>query len=400
MPTPIDPDTAQSLVLNHTPTARAICLNSIDALGMTLAESIQSDRDYPPFDRAMMDGFAVVVSDAGRTVSVVGSVAAGDSPNSPVTRGHAVEIMTGAPCPEGTEAVAPKEVVQRDGDSVRLPLELREGQNIARRGSECAAGTVVLDAGDVITPLALASIVTFGYERVRVIPRPALAIITTGNELVAPGAMPGPAQIRNSNGPMLTAYARSMQIEPMLVTHARDTVGDFRRALEMAADADIIVLSGAVSEGKFDVVPQALEQFGATTVFHKVSQRPGKPILFATRGAQLIFALPGNPLSCQLGFHRYTGPAIRKFMGRPPIPHRYSGILAESFAMKGPRTLFQLARAERNGGEWCVTPIKGKGSADLYSAGRANALARFEPGSGVVEAGSSITFELTLPLPP
>lgn len=396
----IDPDSAQNLVIERSSPAAKARVAIDHALGLTLAEPIRSDRDYPPFDRAMMDGFAVVVSDAGRTVSVVGEVAAGDLPKSAVTRGHAVEIMTGAPCPEGTEAVAPKEDARRDGDCVLLPPELRAGQNIAPRGSECAAGTVVLDVGDVITPLALASIVTFGYENVRVFPRPTLAIITTGNELVAPGAMPGPSQIRNSNGPMLTAYVRSMQVEPMLVTHARDTVGEFRRALAMAADADFIVLSGAVSEGKFDVVPQALEQFGATTVFHKVSQRPGKPILFATRGSQLIFGLPGNPLSCQLGFHRYIGPAIRKFMGRPALPPRYSGILAEPFAMKGPRTLFQLSRAECDGGQWRITPLKGKGSADLYSAARANALARFEPGAGILEAGAPINFEMTLPLPP
>lgn len=344
----------------------------------------------------MMDGYSVCISDAGSVVTITGEVAAGGIAAQQVIAGTAIEIMTGAPCPAGTEAVVPKEDVTRGDGCVTLPAQLKFGQNITRRGAECVKGATVLNAGDTITPLALATIVTFGIEEVSVCPRPKLAIITTGDELVAPHVVPGPSQIRNSNGPMLAAMAHSLGVSPTLITHAKDTMDELRAALAQASDCDFIILTGAVSAGKYDSVPDALREFGATPIFHKVTQRPGKPIFFATRERKLIFGLPGNPLSCHLGFHRYVAPAIRKFMRREPVPAKISGTLAIPYVMKGPRTVFQLARSESRDGAWSVTPLLGKGSADMYAGATANAMLRFEPGSGTIDAGSPIQFEWLL----
>ena len=344
----------------------------------------------------MMDGYAVRLLDARNTVNIIGEVAAGGSGENSVDAGTAIEIMTGAPCPEGAEAVVPKEDVTREGNRVTLPAEIRPGQNITRRGAECAKGATVLNAGDAITPLALATIVTFGIEQVSVFPKPTLAIITTGDELVAPHETPGPSQIRNSNGPMLVAMAQSLGVSPTLVTHARDTMDKLRAALAQARTCDFIILTGAVSAGKYDSVPDALREFGATPIFHKVTQRPGKPIFFATRDRQLIFGLPGNPLSCHLGFHRYVAPAMRKFMHREPFPAGATGTLAVPYVMKGPRTVFQLARAEMRDGAWSVTPLLGKGSADIYAGAIANAMLRIEPGSGTLAVGTPIQFDWLL----
>ena len=304
--------------------------------------------------------------------------------------------MTGAPCPDGAEAVVAKEDTTRDGECVSLPGAIAACQNITRRGAECAAGAVVLHAGDAVTPLAVATIVTFGIGSVLAYPKPSLAIVTTGDELVPPNEVPGPSQIRNSNGPMLTAMARALGVSPALVVHAKDSMDELRAALDAARGADFIVLTGAVSAGKYDSVPDALRAFGATPVFHKVTQRPGKPIFFATRGRQMIFGLPGNPLSCHIGFHRYVAPAVRKSMNLAPLPPRIDGVLAVPCTMKGPRTLFQLARAEHQDGAWRVTPLLGKGSADMYAGATANAVLRFGPGMGTLPAGSPVDFEWLL----
>jgi len=177
---------------------------------------------------------------------------------------------------------------------------------------------------------------------------------------------------------------------------------ELRNALAQASACDFIILTGAVSAGKYDSVPDALREFGATPIFHKVTQRPGKPIFFATRDRQLIFGLPGNPLSCHLGFHRYVAPAIRKFIHHEPLPPKTTGTLAAPYVMKGPRTVFQLARAGHRDGAWIVTPLLGKGSADMYAGSSANCMLRFEPDCGTVDSGSAIEFEWLLgasPLP-
>lgn len=390
----IDPDFALQLVLDAASSLDPKSIPIHSATGLVLAESIVADRDYPPFPRSMMDGYAVCRADAGRTVAVMGEVAAGMVSNLELTPGSAIEIMTGAPCPSGTEAVIQKELVERLGDRVTLPGDIAAGQNIARTGTECARGAAVLSKGDLIAPLAIASAATFGIIEVAVYPRPSIAIITTGDELVPIDQQPGPAQIRNSNGIMLAAMAQKLGLDNVTQTHAADKPESLAECLEHAADVDIIILSGAVSAGKYDGVPDALAEFGATPVFHKVTQRPGKPIFFATRGRQLIFGLPGNPLSCHLGFHRYVASAAKRMMGVDtprPVLH---GILTDSIVIKGSRTVFQLAVARHESNDWYVAPCKGRGSADMYSAARANAMIQFEPDSGEVRGGATVSFEL------
>jgi molybdopterin molybdotransferase len=390
----IDPDFALQLVLDAASSLDPKRIPIHNATGLVLTESIVADRDYPPFSRSMMDGYAVCCADAGKAVAVMGEVAAGMVSNLELTPGNAIEIMTGAPCPSGTEAVIQKELVERSGDRVTLPGDIPPGQNIARTGTECARGAAVLSKGDLLAPLAIASAATFGIIEVKVYPRPSIAIITTGDELVPIDQQPGPAQIRNSNGIMLATMAQKLGLDDVTQTHAVDQPESLAECLERAEVADIIILSGAVSAGKYDGVPDALAAFGATPVFHKVTQRPGKPIFFATRGRQLIFGLPGNPLSCHLGFHRYVAPAAKRMMGVDtprPVLH---GILTDSIVVKGSRTVFQLAVARHESNDWYVAPCKGRGSADMYSAARANALIRFEPDSGEVRGGTTVSFEL------
>ncbi|GMV99611.1 MAG: molybdopterin molybdenumtransferase MoeA [Candidatus Hydrogenedentota bacterium] len=392
----IDPDTARDLVLRHALPRAPLSLAIDQTIGLQLTEDIRADADYPPFPRAMMDGYAVRLLDAGRVVKVIGESAAGHPCDFVVGAGEAVAIMTGAPCPRGTEAVVPKERVEDAEEGVRLPLDIKPMANLMPKASECARGDVILRAGDWITPLALAALHTFGIRHVRATPRPTAAVITTGDELVPSHMSPGPAQIRNSNGPMLSGALRLLGVEDVLVLHANDDSHAFSAALDQARPRDLIVLSGAVSAGKYDTVPQALQTYGATRVFHKVSQQPGKPLLFAVNESQLIFGLPGNPLSCHLGIHRYIAPAVRKILGMPHEPDATEGILTAPVAAKDTRTLFQLVCAHADDAGYRVNPTRGKSSADLYSGALANAMIRIEPGQGEIAAGTKIRFEWLL----
>lgn len=391
----IDPDRALELVLEAAVPAReAIEVPLAAASGLVLAADVTADRDYPPFDRAMMDGYAIQLADAGRTARVAHEARAGHASEEAVTPGRCAGISTGAPCPPGTEAVAIREEVQREGDEVRLPLTVRRDQHIVRRGAEAAQGAVVLEAGTEVTPLVIAVLAAVGRGSVAVWRAPRLALITTGDELARGGAAPGAAQIRDTNGPMLVALARGSGIAEVLALGAQDDAASLAAALEQAAGADVIALTGGVSAGRYDLVPDALRALGAEAVFHKVTQKPGKPLLFARRGRQLIFGVPGNPVSAHFCFVRYAAPVLRRLAGRIPAVLRGVGRLGEPFAVHEKRTVFAPARVARREDGYVVKALATQGSADIFSAARANAYLRLPPGGAELPAGARVSFEL------
>ena len=266
----VSPDEALALVLEQALPRPPQQIPVSEACGLQLAEDVRADRDYPPFPRAMMDGYAVRRADAGRTATIVAEAAAGATATVTVSEGRVVEIMTGAPCPPGAEAVVPQEAVFRHGDQVGLPANILPDQHMAPQGSECRAGAVVLQSGQTITPLGIAVLASCGIERVLAIPRPSLAVITTGEELVPPGQVPDAAQIRNSNGPMVLAMARQLGLQHLVQRHAVDDPDATRRALDEVADRDLVLFTGGVSAGTYDFVPQTVVGFGAEILFHQV----------------------------------------------------------------------------------------------------------------------------------
>jgi molybdopterin molybdotransferase len=397
----MDPERALALVVESTPTGTVREVPLARACGLVLAEAVVSDRDHPPFARAMMDGYAVRVADAGRRVTVRGIVAAGQDPLASgwrVESGEAVEITTGAPCPPGTEAVVMHEAVARDANAVLLPQSIRAGQHIAAPGSDCAARTVVLRPGQELTALAIAVLASFGRTQVRVLAPPSLAIIVTGDEVVAQDAPVGVVEIRDANGPMLAAQARVLGLDAAL-DRARDSVEAIVQALVRAAEADIVLLSGGVSAGRYDLVPPALADVHAELIFHGVAQKPGKPLLFARRGRQLFFGLPGNPLGSHLCCHRYVAAAVRKWLGLPALPVGGVARLATTLDRLSERTLFEPAQVEpdqrRADGEmsWRAMPARPRSSADLFSAATANVYLRVPPGERSLPAGAEVDFE-------
>ncbi len=364
------------------------------AYGRVLAEDLRADRDVPPFDRAMMDGYAVRLADAGRAVPVRGELPAGQVQAEPLADGLCIEIMTGAPCPAGVEAVVPREEIRHEGDHIRLPEALLRGQHIAPLGSEARQGAVIVAADSLVTPLVVGNLAAFGYATVALRRRPRLALLTTGDEIAPAGQAPGPGQIRNSNGPMLLALAQELGCEPPLSLHAGDSFESLAATLEEAARAaDVIVLTGGVSAGRYDLVPAALERLGATPVFHKVQQRPGKPLFFATRGPQLFFGLPGTPLGSLNSFVRYVGPALRKLMGQDPAPCRGRARLSAALPAGGERDLFLPARVDPGSQGLELHPLWGEGSSDLHAVALSNAFVAVPMGAAARAPGTTVDFE-------
>ena len=385
----IGPEEARDRVLAAAEMIAPLRVAVSEALGAVLAEDIAADRDCPPFNRAMMDGYAVRLADAGRDAVIVGEAAAGTHYAGTLRGGEAVAIMTGAPCPKGTDMVVPVEAVTVTEDRVRLPEVLSPGKHIAPAGSECGANTIVAREGARLTPLHIANLAAFGYPSVAV-RQPRALLITTGEELAAPGAETGPWQIRNSNGPMLEALLAGADVTLAASRCASDCHEDLRAALELSEPVDLVILSGGVSAGKYDLVPAALEEHGVTLLFHKVTQKPGKPLLFGKKEACLFFGLPGNPLACHACFHHYIAPALRKMTGRP-APPRLQGVLDAPISAPGARTNFALCHARYEDAAWRLTPVKGKGSADIHAVCGANAYVCVDAGA-TLEAGAEIPF--------
>lgn len=389
----LDPDRAVELVLEHTPTDRVTELPLERALGGRLAAPLVASCPLPPFARALMDGFAVRLSDAGKTVAVSGEAAAGQRSRTQVAEGEAVEIMTGAPCPPGTEAVVKVEDVTRQGDRVTLPAAIAPDQHLQPAGSLGEAGETIVSAGSTVTPLSMATAIACGCSRAHVFATPTLTVVTTGDELTTPGDDLPEGSIYDSNGPMLVAMARALGVVDPVLLHAADDRATLERVLARAATTDIVVLSGGVSMGRYDLVPEIVKAVGADVVFHKVRQKPGKPLLFARRAEQLLFGLPGTPLGSHLGFHRYVAACIRKWTGRTPTPAPLRGRLSTPIKVQGQRTLFRLVRAERDGAGWRLDPLRWRGSSDVIGPALANAYIRVEPGPEPLAADTELDWE-------
>ncbi len=362
------------------------------ALGLVLAEEVVSDLDLPPYDKAMMDGYAIRAADLANgqaVLTVVEEIMAGQTPRLPVGPGQATRIMTGAPMPGGADAVVMVEHShQLEGQRVQLQeTPPPSGQNVLPRGQEMRRGDVVLQVGSVLRPQEFGLLAAVGRTSVTVRPAPRVAIVPTGDEIVEPSQVPGPGQIRNSNGPMLLAQTCRAGGLPQLLGIARDSQASLQDLIAKGLQADILVLSGGVSAGQHDLVPGVLEELGVRTLFHKIKIKPGKPLLFGVRPRQaepptLVFGLPGNPVSSLVCFELFIRPAIRSLKGlKDPGPLMVPARLSGDFPYRTDRPTYHPARLALGGAEgWQVQPVPWFGSADLRGLLRANAFIVFPPG--------------------
>ena len=290
------------------------------AAGAVLRENIYAERDHPPFDRVAMDGIALLSSATGTgRLRVCATQNAGDPPGKLSDPESCIEIMTGAMLPQGCDAVVPVEQVRRTGEYAEIGRKaVTPWQNVHRRGSDCQQGALLLSAGTRLSAPEVAIAAGAGMARLRVSAQPMIVVISTGNELVEPGEVIEPHQVRRSNAYGITAALRQHGFARVADDHVRDDEAELTERLSFHLHThDVLILSGGVSMGKLDLVPKVLEKLGVTLVFHHIAQRPGKPMWFGvSQSGPAVFALPGNPVSTLVCLSRYVLPALRAAMGQ------------------------------------------------------------------------------------
>ena len=346
------------------------------AFGRILAAPVLADRDYPPFDRSTRDGFAVRSADAqapGARLECVGELRAGGQFDATVLPGQCVEIMTGAAVPRGADAIVMIEHTKRDGRTIALERASQPGDHIVPRGSEARSGSLLVAPKTRMGYAEMALAAQAGAMRLNVFSAPRVAILSTGDEVVDARTKPGPLQVRNSNGISSEILARTAGAETIQLGNAPDEKDALRAAMVRGLKEDILVLSGGVSMGKYDLVEQVLADLGAEFHFTGVSIRPGRPAVFGTCRDKLVFGLPGNPVSTMVTFELFVLPAIDVFNGAPPRPLPvFRAKLATPVHEKGPVTHFLPARIEWEGREARVTQLPWQGSGDIVALALAN----------------------------
>jgi molybdopterin molybdotransferase len=364
-----------------------------DLLGLRLAEDVTSGVDSPPFDKSQVDGYAIATSDSSPVLRELELVTAGQAPRHAVGPGTTIRVMTGAPIPEGADAVVKWEDcdVREDGAIANPAGQVKPGSSILKRGSAFRVGQVVLNAGKLAGPLDIALLAEIGRAEVAAFPRPRVGVLATGDELVAAHEPVGPGQIRNSNGPMLLAALEQAGARPVDLGVGRDDPSDLREKIGLGLECDVLLVSGGVSAGVKDLAPSVLAELGVEEQFHQVRVKPGKPLWFGVRDQgrrrTLVFGLPGNPVSTLVSFRLFVVPALQVLAGAafsPPLAER--GLLTKRFEHRGGRPTYFPCLREGNQ----VEPLAWKGSADQATLTRANCLAAMPPGDYTLEADAEV----------
>lgn len=344
----------------------------LDSVGRVLAEDITADRDYPPFARSARDGYAVRAADLLGKLRVIGEVRAGEVFGGTVGPGEAVEIMTGAPLPSGTDAVVMIEHTERHGDLIHTDRWYKAGDNFNPQGLEARSGAVVVMAGKRLGFAEIAMLATVGRQCVSVYRQPRVAILPTGDEIVDVGEQPREFQIRNSNAWSIAVQVRRAGGMAALLPIARDNYESTRGLIERGLGADLLLLSGGVSAGKYDIVERVLADLGARFFFDRVLIQPGQPVVFGSVGEKFFFGLPGNPASTMVTFELFARAALDRLSGcvESSLP-LLRAKLARDFRHASGLTRFLPARLSADGST--VTPEPWRGSADVPALARANA---------------------------
>jgi molybdopterin molybdotransferase len=364
-------------------------MSLLDAIGRVLAEDIVADRDHPAVARSTRDGFAVRASDAPGTFDLIGEVRAGEALDGVVQLGQAVEIMTGAPMPSGADAVVMVEHTARDGGRISTDRALTSGENFNPAGIDARAGNTVIPRGVQIGCAEIAMAATVGRSTLRVYARPHVAILATGDELVDIDATPAPWQIRNSNSHSLAAQVLSCGAVPHVLPVARDNHDATRELLEQGLEHDLLLVSGGVSAGKYDVVENVLSELGAEFYFDRVRIQPGQPVVFGRVKEKFFFGLPGNPLSGMVTFEILARAALDLISGRASttLPLLLSRLARELRQHTG-LTRFIPSCLSADGAT--VTPAGWHGSGDIPAMVRANAWLVTDPGRDYYDAGELV----------
>jgi molybdopterin molybdotransferase len=360
-----------------------------EALGYVLAQEITTDREYPPFNRSTRDGYAVFAANvkAGTALKLAGEIKAGDRVAEELPAKSCVQIMTGAALPSGADAVVMIEHTKREGDSVRFDRDAVAGQNFVPRGNEAPAGQLLLKPGTRLGYAELALAAQVGAAELKCGTKPRVAILSTGDEVVPVESVPGTFQIRNSNSVSLAAQVRVAGGKPILLGNAMDREDDLAAKMLLGLQEDLLVLSGGVSAGKYDLVEKVLKDMGAEFYFDAVAVRPGRPAVFGKCGETFVFGLPGNPVSTMVTFELFVTAAMDLLSGADAreLP-MVQAVLGEALDEKPGVTHFLPARMD--GGQ--VKALKWQGSGDIAAMGKANSFVIVEKDKEKIAAGETV----------
>jgi molybdopterin molybdotransferase len=390
----LTPAEADGLIGQHLQCLPIESLPLAQCAGAVLRENIYAERDQPPFDRVAMDGIALcsrAIGSGSRSFRIQATQAAGDAPLTLVAPADCIEVMTGAVLPSGCDAVVAVEELSVAGGQASLAAHVRvePWQNVHRRGSDTRQGTLLLSAGQRLRAPEIAIAASAGMARIRVASQPMLVVISTGNELVEPGEPVLAHQVRRSNAYAIVSALREHGFQRVADDHIRDDMQQLRERLRFHLEThDVLVLSGGVSMGRFDLVPRVLEELGVRAIFHKVAQRPGKPLWFgmAPSGAA-VFGLPGNPVSTLVCLTRYVLPALRGSLGQSPEgPQRMA--LGAALTVGPPLTHFIPVRLQQDdwGREWAM-PAPTNGSGDFTALAGTAGFVELPPGPNTYAKG-------------
>lgn len=383
----LEPRVAETLISEHLACLPIESLPVGQCAGAVLRENIYAERDQPPFDRVAMDGVALASGAAAngrRRFRLQATQAAGDPPTALTSDENCVEVMTGAVLPGGCDTVVPVERLQSANGYIEIEggLGIAPWKNVHRRASDRTQGALLLAAGSVLNAPEIAVAASAGMARVRVSSQPAIVVVSTGNELVEPGDPIAPHQIRRSNAYAVVAALRQRGFQRVADDHLPDDAEQLRERLRLHLHThEVLVLSGGVSMGRFDLVPQALEDIGVHCVLHGVAQRPGRPMWFGTSSeGRSVFALPGNPVSTLVCLVRYVVPALYAAMGMPAAA-RERVALAAPIHWEPQMTGFLPVRVSND--DWArpwATPCPTNGSGDFASLAMTDGFVELPPG--------------------
>ncbi|MEM1249057.1 MAG: molybdopterin molybdotransferase MoeA [Acidobacteriota bacterium] len=363
-----------------------------EALGRVLAAPVRATVDVPAQDVSAMDGYVLgAAPQEGKATPVRGVIAAGDAPGLSIEKGDGYRIMTGAPAPEGSERIVPIEDTDGGRDSVLVASAGVAGQHIRRRGEVTEVGDEILTTGTVISPATLGLLATHGHAEVTVFERPSVAFLTGGDEVVAPEETPEPGQLRDSHSDFFAGACSQLGLDAKALGIAPDSPEAIEQRVTRGLEHDVLLMSGGVSMGEFDLVEGALEKLGCEILFESVAIQPGKPVVAARHRGGWVFALPGNPASAMVTFWLFVRPALRRMMGFED--GYWHGGLQATLGGDAPgakaRDLFLAARVTFEDGRIVATPQRPAGSHDVGAYGVGSALLRIPARSEPQSVGGS-----------
>jgi len=384
----ISVEEAKKLVSENISPLNVVCKPLHQASGFTLAEDINSLYDIPAFRQSSMDGYAIGLGDIGQALNLIGEMAAGNGNKLTLKSGEAIRIFTGAPVPEGADTVVMQEKTVKNGNHISVVDDkLFLGANIRGVGSEIRAGAMAMRKGSFLTPAALAYLAGIGTSAVKVFSVPRVAIILTGNELQEPGLPLAFGKVYESNSYSLSAALRNVRVTEIEILQAEDTLDKLTRVLDSALkNNDVVLLTGGVSVGDYDFVIKAAENCHVEQIFHKVKQKPGKPLYFGKQNEKVIFGLPGNPSSVLSCYYNYVLPALKKLSGMETAEMEIKGELTHGYSK--PKGLTHFLKGNFADGK--AIPLGAQESYRLSSFAQANCLIELDQEQEVFSAGEMV----------